>query len=127
MNDASRSTCPIATTLDLVGDRWTLLILRDLFLGKTRYEEFLASPEGISTNVLADRLKRLETAGLVDKQPYSNHRRRMAYSLTERGRSLGPVLKVIARWGLEHLPDTALLPEAEVLFNTSSTAKGAGP
>ncbi|MGK7925674.1 MAG: winged helix-turn-helix transcriptional regulator [Spirulina sp.] len=104
-----RSTCPIASTLDLVGDRWTLLIVRDMmFFHKHRFEEFLDSPEGISTNVLANRLKLLEELGLVTKQPYSNHSRRMSYELTEKGESLRPVLKVIARWGLKHLPDTEI-------------------
>lgn len=101
-----RSTCPIACTLDLVGDRWTLLILRDMFLGKSRYDEFLASPERISTNILADRLRRLEAAGLLCKRPYGQHRKRMCYELTERGRSLGPVLQAIVRWGLENIPGT---------------------
>jgi DNA-binding HxlR family transcriptional regulator len=79
-----RSSCPIAGTLDLIGDRWTLLIIRDmLFFKKQRFEEFLDSPEGISTNVLTDRLKKLEQLGLVAKQPYSTHARRMNYQLTE--------------------------------------------
>ncbi len=101
-----RSNCPIACALDLVGDRWTLLVLRDLFLGKSRYDEFLGSAEGISTNILADRLRRLETLGMVEKTPYSSHRRRMQYSLTEHGRSLGPVLRAIRDWGLENVEGT---------------------
>lgn len=117
MNDDFRSSCPVACTLDLIGDRWTLLILRDLLLGKSRYDEFLASPEGISTNVLADRLKRMETAGLVSKQPYGSHRRRMAYRLTEKGSSLGKVLQAMAEWGLANLPGTALFPEAVGLIS----------
>ncbi len=107
---AHRSACPIASTLDLVGDRWTLLIIRDMmFFGKQRFEEFLASPEGISTNILTNRLKLLEELGLVSKQPYSNHPRRMSYSLTEQGQSLRPVLKTIAVWGRRHLPNTQTL------------------
>lgn len=121
MNDEFRSTCPIACTLDLIGDRWTLLVLRDLMLGKSRYDEFLGSPEGISTNVLADRLKRMEAAGLVSKQPYGSHRRRMAYSLTEKGRSLGPVLHALAEWGLENLPGTARFPEAAALLSKAKS------
>lgn len=127
MNDESRSTCPIACTLDLIGDRWTLLVLRDLFLGKSRYDEFLESPEGISTNVLADRLKRLETEGMVVKEPYSNHRRRMAYSLTSKGKSLGPILRVVADWGLQHLNNTALTAEAERLLKSPSKDRRAEP
>ncbi|MBC6420882.1 MAG: helix-turn-helix transcriptional regulator [Hormoscilla sp. SP5CHS1] len=107
MAQARRSTCPIACTLDLIGDRWTLLIVRDMmFFGKQRFEEFLESPEGISTNILASRLKLLAELGLVEKQPYSNHSRRMNYKLTEKGESLRPVMKVMIAWGLKHIPDT---------------------
>lgn len=107
-----RSHCPIACTLDLLGDRWTLLVIRDmLFFGKQRFEEFLESPEGISTNILASRLKSLEALGLITKQPYSNHTRRMNYQLTEVGESLRPVLRSIARWGLKQFPE-ARLPDA---------------
>jgi DNA-binding HxlR family transcriptional regulator len=102
-----RSPCPITCTLDLIGDRWTLLIIRDMmFLNKQRFEEFLESPEGISTNILASRLKLLEELGLVEKQTYSNHSRRMNYQLTAEGKSLRPVLKVMAAWGLKHLEGT---------------------
>lgn len=110
MTEKHRSVCPIACTLDLIGDRWTLLVLRDLFLGKSRYDEFLASPEHISTNVLADRLRRLETMGMLQKQPYSGHRKRMEYALTERGKSLGSVLQAIVRWGLDNVPGTERMP-----------------
>jgi DNA-binding HxlR family transcriptional regulator len=83
LNDFS---CPIACTLDLIGDRWTLLIIRDMmFFGKQRFDQFLDSAEGISTNILASRLKSLEASGLVEKQPYSNHPRRMNYSLNRTG------------------------------------------
>jgi DNA-binding HxlR family transcriptional regulator len=103
----SRSPCPIACTLDLLGDRWTLLVIRDMmFFEKQRFEEFLESPEGISTNILADRLKTLEELGLLEKQPYSNHARRMNYFLTKKGQSLRPVLKIMAAWGLKHLDGT---------------------
>jgi DNA-binding HxlR family transcriptional regulator len=101
-----RSRCPIACTLDLVGDRWTLLVLRDLFLGKSRYDEFLDSPENISTNILADRLRRLEALGMLEKQPYGPHRKRMEYRLTERGKSLLPVLQSLLDWGLANVPGT---------------------
>lgn len=107
-----RSNCPIACTLDLIGDRWTLLIIRDmLFFGKQRFEEFLESPEGISTNILTSRLKSLEQLGLVEKQPYSNHSRRMNYQLTERGQSLRPVLRTMIAWGLKHIPETRIPKE----------------
>ena len=104
MTPPRRSPCPVSCTLDLIGDRWTLLIIRDMmFFDKQRFEEFLDSPEGISTNILANRLKLLEESGLVEKQPYSNHSRRMNYQLTEEGKSLRPVLKVMAAWGLKHV------------------------
>jgi DNA-binding HxlR family transcriptional regulator len=109
MNQDRRSSCPIACSLDLIGDRWTLLVIRDMmFFGKQRFEEFLESPEGISTNILANRLKTLEEMGLVEKQPYSNHSRRMNYYLTEKGKSLRPVLKVVTAWGLKHIPKTVI-------------------
>jgi DNA-binding HxlR family transcriptional regulator len=107
MSQSHRSQCPIACSLDLVGDRWTLLVIRDMmFFGKQRFDEFLASPEGISTNILANRLKSLEEMGLVEKQPYGNHSRRMNYQLTELGKSLRPVMKSMAVWGLRNIPDT---------------------
>jgi len=107
MAPTPRSPCPVACTLDLIGDRWTLLVIRDmLFFGKSRFEEFLASPEGISTNILTSRLRQLEELGLVERHPYGNHPRRMAYSLTEQGRSLRPVLRVLALWGLRHIAGT---------------------
>lgn len=114
MSDLLRSNCPIACTLDLIGDRWTLLVLRDLFLGKRRYDEFLASPEQISTNVLAERLRRLESQGMLEKRPYGTHRKRMQYELTERGKSLGPVLQALVRWGLDNVPGTARMPVARL-------------
>jgi DNA-binding HxlR family transcriptional regulator len=101
-----RSTCPVACSLDLLGDRWTLLVIRDLLLGKSRYAEFLASAERIPTNILADRLRRLEQAGLLSSTPYSPHARRKAYHLTDAGRALAPALRALRDWGLTYLPDT---------------------
>jgi DNA-binding HxlR family transcriptional regulator len=95
----SRSDCPIACTLDLIGDRWTLLIVRDLFKGRHRFSEFLASDEGIKTNILTDRLKRLERAGLVKRSPYEDRPPRYEYHLTPSGRSLSPVLRAMFDWG----------------------------
>ena len=109
MTQSRRSPCPVSCTLDLIGDRWTLLVIRDMmFFKKQRFEEFLESPEGISTNILANRLRLLEELGLAEKQPYSNHSRRMNYQLTEKGKSLRPVLKVITAWGLKHVADTQI-------------------
>ncbi len=117
MSQARRSPCPIACALDLIGDRWTLLIIRDMmFLRKQRFEEFLESPEGISTNILSNRLKSLEEMGLVEKQPYGNHSRRMNYQLTEQGKSLRPVLKAMISWGLKHIPDTQVPEDSRLEF-----------
>lgn len=110
MADDRRSDCPIACTLDLVGDRWTLLVLRDLFLGKRHYEEFLASPEGIATNILAERLKRLEAGGMIRAEVCAENRRRKLYALTPLGRSFAPVLTSVVKWGLEHVDGTERLP-----------------
>ncbi len=91
--------CPVAQTLDILGDRWTLLIVRDLFLGRTRFAEFQASLRGIPTNLLGDRLKQLEEHGIVQRRFYSEHPPRAEYVLTEKGRALDPVLGSLAEWG----------------------------
>jgi DNA-binding HxlR family transcriptional regulator len=96
----------VACTLDLIGDRWTLLVVRDLLRGKSRFQELLASAENIPTNILADRLKRLEQAGLISSAPYSNHSRRKEYQLTEAGRGLAPAVRALRDWGLAQFPDT---------------------
>jgi DNA-binding HxlR family transcriptional regulator len=94
-----RSPCPVACTLDLVGDKWTLLVVRDLFCGKAFFKDFAASPEGIATNILADRLAKLGAAGLAEAHAGG-------YRLTPRGRSLLPVLEAVKDWGLAHIPGT---------------------
>ena len=104
-----RSNCPVSCTLDLLGDRWTLLIVRDLLAGKTRYSEFLTSEEKIPTNLLAERLKRLEQEGLVERVPYSQRPPRAEYHLTEEGRRLGEVLDAMATWGMAHFPGSRRL------------------
>ena len=98
------SQCPIARTLDLVGDRWSLLVIRDLtFFGHRAFSDFLAAPEGIPTNVLADRLKRLTAAGILKRTPYQTNPVRHDYSLTPEGRKLEPVLLGLFVWGDRHL------------------------
>ncbi len=97
------STCPIAKMLDMFGDKWTLLIVRDLILGKKRYGEFAKSEEGIATNILADRLRRLEKFGIVVKTIYSNKPVRYQYQLTNKGKELQPVLESIAVWSNRHI------------------------
>jgi DNA-binding HxlR family transcriptional regulator len=106
-----RSPCPVAASLDLIGDRWTLLVIRDLFWGKQRYGEFLESPEGIPTNLLADRLQRLEEAGVVIRAPYQQNPPRHAYTLTPKGKDLQRVLGALVDWGLRHLPGTHTLTD----------------
>lgn len=113
-HDASRfrSGCPIASTLDLVGDRWTLVILRDLLNGKSKFSEFLDSPEHITTSVLTDRLAAMERDGLVERSPYQQRPTRHRYALTPRGEALLPVLQSICRWANRHVPGTWTAPPA---------------
>ena len=100
MPEADRQYCPIACSLDLFGDRWSLLILRDMMLNaKQRYKEFLASPEKISTNILASRLKQLVADGFIEKYPDPNDKKSAMYILSERGISLLPVVIEIVAWG----------------------------
>ena len=104
--ESRRSVCPIACTLDLVGDKWTLLIVRDLMSGKSHFKEFLASPENIATNILADRLARLASNGLIERYPSSDIAGREAYRLTEKGRSLRGLMVQLKAWGLDHIDGT---------------------
>lgn len=97
-----RSRCPVACTLDLIGDRWSLLVIRDLILGKHRYAEFADSPEGIPTNVLAERLKRLVASGIVKATRYSAHPPRVEYALTPKGEELRPIVRAMSDWGVKH-------------------------
>ena len=97
-----RSQCPVSCTLDLVGDRWTLLIVRDLVRGKHRYSEFQESAEGIPSNILADRLRKLRRMGLVRTERYSAHPPRLEYHLTAKGDDLRPILRAMVHWGVRH-------------------------
>lgn len=95
--------CPVAFALDIFGDRWSLLVIRDLMLrGNETYGEFLDSGEGIATNVLADRLKGLEAEGIIVKSPDPDNRRRNIYRLTQKGLDLAPVIMEMIRWGGKH-------------------------
>ena len=95
--------CPIARTLDIIGDRWTLLIIRDLFLGRTRFNEFRQSTPRISPRLLSERLKRLEEQELIERTLLDGYPPRAEYRLTAKGRSLFPVLFAMGSWGFEHL------------------------
>ncbi|MCB1243418.1 MAG: winged helix-turn-helix transcriptional regulator [Verrucomicrobiales bacterium] len=101
-----RSPCPVACALDLFGDRWTLLIIRDLILGRRRFKEFAESPEGIPTNILSNRLERLLNGGVVRQIPADKGSKRLAYELTEKGLALRPILLTIRDWGLQWEPET---------------------
>ena len=106
-HDCLRSLCPVSSVLDILGDKWTILVVRDmLFLGKRLYKELADSPEKIPTNILADRLKRLEAAAVIEKHPYQDKPVRYEYTLTERGEALRPLLIELANWGNSYIPGT---------------------
>jgi DNA-binding HxlR family transcriptional regulator len=104
-----RSDCAVACTLDIIGDRWTLLIVRDLLRGKRYFDDFLRSPEGIATNVLSTRLRALCAQGLVEKTRDPSDRRRYTYGLSGDGRRLVELLGNIAAWGLKYLAGTKVM------------------
>jgi DNA-binding HxlR family transcriptional regulator len=98
-----RSGCPVNISLEMIGDRWSLLIIRDMMLrGFRTYREFLNSEEGIATNILADRLRKLEGAGIVITSRDPADRRKLIYKLTQKGVDLGPVLLELALWSARH-------------------------
>jgi DNA-binding HxlR family transcriptional regulator len=106
MSKAFRSTCPINLSLELLGDRWSLLVLRDVMFGDARTFRQLQgnSLEGIATNILADRLGRLIEAGLLTRRGDPGHKQKAIYSLTEAAIQLVPALALLAGWGSRHLP-----------------------
>lgn len=104
-----RSPCPVANGLDVVGDKWSLLIVRDMLYGKRTYGELAASPERIPTNILADRLRRLEDAGIITSSPYQERPVRYAYALSEKGKDLGEIVLAFVKWGKKHIPGTVTM------------------
>ncbi|SDR55392.1 transcriptional regulator, HxlR family [Rhizobiales bacterium GAS113] len=106
MSDEHRSGCPINLTLEVVGDKWSLLIIRDMIFGNRRHfrELLTQSEEGIASNILADRLRRLLEAGIISKADDPSHKQKAIYSLTEQGIELLPVLAQMASWGYKFLP-----------------------
>ncbi|MET0341562.1 MAG: helix-turn-helix domain-containing protein [Polyangiales bacterium] len=106
----SRSSCPVACALDLIGDRWTLLVVRDLLFGAHYFDDFKKSPEGIATNILGQRLRFLHEHGFVSRTADEADGRRVRYALTERGKSLEPVMMAVARWGAEHVEGAKMPP-----------------
>jgi DNA-binding HxlR family transcriptional regulator len=98
-----RSRCPLNASVEMLGDRWSLLIIRDMMLGGYRsFKEFLASDEGIATNILADRLKRLEEYGIIRAEADESDGRKMIYELTPKGIDLAPVLTEMVLWAARH-------------------------
>jgi len=111
--DERRSGCPVSCSLDLLGDKWSLLIVRDMvFVRKRYFKEFLASEEGIATNILTDRLARLETLEIITKRPDPDSGRQFLYSLTEKGIALIPLLVELVCWGALHDEAPDANPEA---------------
>jgi DNA-binding HxlR family transcriptional regulator len=106
MSDDRRSGCPINLTLEVVGDKWSLLIIRDMIFGNRRHfrELLLRSDEGISSNILADRLKTLLDQGIITKADDPSHKQKGIYSLTEQGIELLPILAQMGSWGSKYLP-----------------------
>jgi DNA-binding HxlR family transcriptional regulator len=104
--------CPVAKSLEVVGDRWTLLIVRDLLQGVRRFQDFQESLPGIAPNILSDRLKLMEEHGLVSRHFYSDHPPRAEYQLTDKGKELGVVVGALAAWGSRHVHrQTSLIHE----------------
>ena len=104
--------CPVAKTLELVGERWTLLVVRDLLAGSRRFQDLQQSLPGVAPNMLSARLKRMEAHGLIRRSFYSDHPPRASYELTDKGRELGVVVGALAAWGSRHVHSgTALVSE----------------
>ena len=116
-----RSACAIANSLDLVGDKWSLQVVRDLLHGKHTYGELASSPERIPTNILADRLKRLEAAGIIASTPYQKRPTRYAYTLTPKGIALGDVLLAFVRWGKQYIPGTVTLNDNSAIGGSAGS------
>lgn len=105
MTDDHRSGCPINLSLEVIGDKWSLLIIRDMiFGGKRHFRELLRSEEGISSNILADRLKRLTAIGMLTKSDDPSHKQKAIYSLTEMAIALVPIMAHLGAWGRRYLP-----------------------
>lgn len=114
---AERSGCPVACALDIIGDHWSLVIVRDLmFAGRHEYKDMLAAEEGISSNILVDRLRRLERNGVIASIPHPDSKRRKLYYLTARGKGLVEVMVAVIRWSVAYLPDAVRIPEDKKPF-----------
>ena len=108
---ANRSGCPIACALDIFGDHWALLVIRDLaFFGRHEYKDMLDAEEGISSNILSDRLRKLENHNIISSLPHPDSQRRKLYYLTDIGKDLIPILVSISRWSEKHLGKVVKIP-----------------
>ena len=118
----ARSACAVANSLDILGDKWSLLVVRDLLHGKQTYGELVLAPERIPTNILADRLERLIDAGIVTRAPYQQRPVRYSYTLTAKGSALGDVLLAFVRWGKQHIAGTVALNQGPAIGHVAESA-----
>lgn len=120
MNCRDNSKCPITFSLDTIGDKWSLLVIRDMiFMGKKYYREFINSEEGISTNILADRLQKLEENGVISRVQDENNKKQFVYGLTDKGYDLVPVLLELIQWAAKHDPDTGACADEIAKMNAN--------
>src|SRR5262245_33612846 len=105
--------CPVARSLEIIGDRWTLLVVRDLLAGTRRFRDLEQGLPGIAPNILSDRLKLMEASGLVTRRLYQEHPPRAEYTLTDKGKGLGLVVGALAAWGARHVYRRARLVHAD--------------
>lgn len=112
IKNSRRSPCAVSTGLDFYGDKWTLLIIRDMIKGKSRFKEFEESDEGIPTNILSSRLKKLQEQGFIKKEPYQLKPKRYQYTLMDKGRDLIPIMQAMAKWSIKYGDDVKSPPQA---------------
>lgn len=118
---SSKSSCPVACALDVIGDHWNLIIIRDImFIDKHEFKEFLESNEGISTNILSNRLKQLKEQGIISSIPHPDSKKRKLYYLTNKGKDLIYIIIDLAKWANSHLKEVISIPDsAKPLLNLS--------
>ena len=105
-----RSDCPLSCGLEIFGDKWTLLIIRDVArFGKKNFREFMQSPEGIATNILSNRLKLLVRHGILTKTTDKDNKLLLNYTLTQKGKDMAPILYAIAEWGQKYVEDSLMV------------------
>lgn len=120
MAKCKRSICPVSSMLDILGDKWTLLVIRDLMLGKQTFKELQQSAEKIPSNILSERLKRLEREQLVERQKYQDRPVRYKYILKQKGLDLAPVMMSMVEWANKYLEDTMSMEEVVALLDASA-------